>query len=194
MVGLFEKNLNRCTSLQNVLLQADQTRHLYHKPTWLPKDFRKIRAYTWSTLLLLKVAFVTVAKKTRALHYPWKLRVMNSKRLDSVTSLLADQTDSNDCFRLWALNFTVRFLIECPKYYCYTSLSTHKIYQGGDLNAPDFRFTIKKATKGDELALVIFLLKNWWSQHFFLCLIRASWQVLKHAPWDCPYFAWLWSA
>jgi len=114
---------------------------------------------------------------------------MNSKHLDSVASLLADQTDSNDCFRLWALNFTVRFLIECPKYYCYTSLSTHKIYQGGDLNAPDFRFTIKKATKGDELALVIFLLKNWWSQHFFLCLIRASWQVLKHAPWDCPYFA-----
>lgn len=45
---------------------------------------------------------------------------MNSKGLDDLTPLLADQTDSNDCFRLWALNFPMSSL-QRPKHYCCTS-------------------------------------------------------------------------
>lgn len=97
------------------------------------------------------------SSKVRALHYPWKLRVMNSKHSDSITAVLAEQIDDNDCFRLLPSDLAMRFPVESPGHHCYSSLFTQKTYPGGDLNAPTFRLTTKKATRGSTTALG----KNW---------------------------------
>ena len=57
----------------------------------------------------MKSALITVAK-VRALHYPRKLRVTNSKHLDNITPVLEGQI-GNDSFWLLLLDFTTSFHI-----------------------------------------------------------------------------------
>jgi len=85
---------------------------------------------------------ITIAK-VRALHYPRKLRETNSKRLDSITPVLEDHTDS-DSVRLLLLDFETRSKTQPPRHHAIHQ----EVYQGGDSDAPTFRPTVEKAIRG----------------------------------------------